>query len=60
MHAGSFDGTVFVWEQGSQAVVAALKDRGQPVLAAAWSPQGTPLVSCDNRGDLSFWRGAEE
>ena len=37
-------------------LVKALKPKGaQSVQACSWSPQGTPLVSCDKAGALTFW-----
>jgi hypothetical protein len=42
--AGSFDGSVFVWELAGGTVAATLRGSGtSPVLGAAWSPQ-VPLV----------------
>lgn len=29
---------------------------GQAVQAAAWSPQGGPLVSCNRQGSVTFWK----
>lgn len=38
--AGSFDGSVFVWELAGGTVAATLRGSGtSPVLGAAWSPQ---------------------
>ncbi|KAK9845276.1 hypothetical protein WJX81_001992 [Elliptochloris bilobata] len=56
--AGSSDGTVFIWEaERSGAVVRTLKDAGAAsVLCTAWSPQGTPLVSSDKAGRVTFWQ----
>lgn len=37
-------------------MVRALKEAGgQSIMATAWSPQGTPLVSCDKAGRITFW-----
>ena len=39
------------------AVVRTLKDAGAAsVLCTAWSPQGTPLVSSDKAGRVTFWQ----
>ena len=37
-----------------------LQDAGasRDVQATAWSPQGSPLVSCDKAGMLRFWRSS--
>lgn len=45
----------------ANAVVRTLREpRAQSVMAAAWSPQGTPLVSADKAGAITFWApGAE-
>jgi autophagy-related protein 16-1 len=56
---GSADGSVFVWNVEKSAVVAKLADMAQAVNACQWSPQGTPLVSCDKAGVVTFWRGTE-
>ncbi len=41
-------------------LVKTLKAAGsQSILASAWSPQGTPLVSCDKAGAVTFWAQAE-
>ena len=38
------------------AVVRTLREAsGQSMMAAAWSPQGTPLVSADKAGVVTFW-----
>lgn len=58
--AGSYDGTVFVWELARNTVVATLNGSGNaPVLGCSWSPQGSPLASCDSSGAISWWSGPE-
>ena len=31
----------------------------QSILATSWSPQGTPLLSCDKAGAVTFWVAQE-
>ena len=41
-------------------LVKTLKAAGsQSILTSAWSPQGSPLVSCDKAGAVTFWAPAE-
>jgi len=59
--AGSYDGTVFVWELARNTVVGTLTGGGTtPVLGCSWSPQGTPLASCDSSGAVCWWAGPDE
>lgn len=58
--AGSHDGTVFIWELGSNTVVKTLTGAGNtPVLDCSWNPQGCPLASCDSSGAVSWWEGPD-
>lgn len=43
-------------------LVKTLKEQGsaQIVQAACWSPQGTPLVSANKDGVVTFWQPAPE
>lgn len=39
-------------------VVKTVKDKGaHGILACSWSPQGTPLITTDRVGAMSFWEG---
>jgi len=41
-------------------LVKTLKVGGaQSILSCGWSPQGTPLVSCDKAGAVTFWAAQE-
>ena len=41
-------------------LVKTLKAAGaQSILASSWSPQGTPLMSCDKAGAVTFWAAQE-
>lgn len=43
------------------AVVKTLKEAGsQSIVATAWSPQGTPLVTGDKAGLITFWQPRED
>eukprot|EP00884_Botryococcus_braunii_P018248 jgi/Botrbrau1/5106/Bobra.0128s0017.1 len=55
--AGSGDGSLFVWEAQSGATAKTLRTGSHSVMATAWSPQGTPLVSGDKHGGITFWQG---
>ena len=42
-------------------LVKTLKYKGaQSVQASSWSPQGTPLGSCDKAGAVTFWAPSED
>ena len=46
--------------EGKGLLVKTLKAAGaQSILASSWSPQGTPLVSCDKAGAVTFWAAQE-
>ena len=42
-------------DRGNAVVRTLRQDGGQSVMAAAWSPQGTPLVTADKAGLVTFW-----
>lgn len=45
--AGSYDGTVFVWELARNTVVSTLNGAGNaPVLGCSWSPQASTSACC--------------
>lgn len=51
------DWMVGLQTEGGQ-IAKTVKQRGaQSVLASCWSPQGTPLVTSDRAGAISFWEG---
>ncbi|KAK9903907.1 hypothetical protein WJX75_000087 [Coccomyxa subellipsoidea] len=60
--AGSSTGAVFVWGTERGNLVKTLKEQGsaQIVQAACWSPQGTPLVSANKDGAVTFWQPTPE
>lgn len=58
------DGTVFVWDlhkPGASPLRLRLPGPGPhpPITAAAWSPQGLPLVTASKTGVVTFWQGEE-
>ncbi|KAL3161687.1 hypothetical protein ABBQ38_008786 [Trebouxia sp. C0009 RCD-2024] len=57
--AGSGNGSMFVWNMETAAVVRELKRPGaHPILASGWGPSGRPLVSCEKNGTVTFWGNA--
>jgi hypothetical protein len=45
-------------QTGTATVAKTVKEQGaQGILACSWSPQGTPLVTSDKAGAISFWEG---
>ncbi|KAK9863390.1 hypothetical protein WJX84_000187 [Apatococcus fuscideae] len=55
--AGSSSGALCIWEVEGASLATELRgSAGQAVQAAAWSPQGEPLVSCNRQGSITFWK----
>ncbi|BDA45707.1 Autophagy-related protein 16-1 [Coccomyxa sp. Obi] len=56
--AGSSTGSLFIWATENGKLVRTLREHGsaQIVQAACWSPQGTPLVSANKDGVVTFWQ----
>eukprot|EP01025_Chloroclados_australasicus_P043587 TRINITY_DN4675_c0_g1_i5.p1 TRINITY_DN4675_c0_g1~~TRINITY_DN4675_c0_g1_i5.p1 ORF type:complete len:572 (+),score=90.82 TRINITY_DN4675_c0_g1_i5:87-1718(+) len=53
--AGASDGKVYIWETETGECVKVLGQHNQSVVAVAWSPTGSKLVSADNKGIIKFW-----
>jgi WD40 repeat protein len=44
-----------LWAADSGELTAVLRGHGAAVSAAAWSPLGVPLASCDKNGVALLW-----
>ena len=53
--AGGADGAMHLWAADSGELTAVLRGHGAAVSAAAWSPLGVPLASCDKNGVALLW-----
>ena len=53
--AGSLDGSVYVWNVASGALVSTLKGPPHAVTALAWSPAGAPVAAAYKNGALLLW-----
>jgi WD40 repeat protein len=56
--SASLDGTVQVWDPATGAVARVYREHSGPVLAVAWSPDGTQLASGDGTGAVRVWSAA--
>jgi WD40 repeat protein len=55
--AGSSDGCVLIWNTQTTKVEKILKtsEQNSSVLSLAWHPQGSYLISCDNKKKAVIW-----
>ncbi|XP_005111845.1 autophagy-related protein 16-1 [Aplysia californica] len=52
---GSSDGSVYVWNLNKSRVERVLKEHSHTVVACAWNPSGTSLVSCEKGKKVVLW-----
>lgn len=53
--AGSSDGSLYVWNIEKSKVERVLKEHSHTVVACAWSPTGSTLVSCEKGKKVVVW-----
>jgi len=55
--AGGFNGRIFIWNAKNGKLQQVLNEAHSdlPVIAVAWSPLGTPLITCDKHSSIFFW-----
>ncbi|XP_057302347.1 autophagy-related protein 16-1-like [Hydractinia symbiolongicarpus] len=52
---GAYDGSVFVWNTKTNHLEKILKEHKNAVVATAWHPNGTCLLSCDKNKHVVLW-----
>jgi len=53
--SGSHSGEVFVWDTHTKSVQEVLKGHSCPVIAVAWKPRASGMVSVDTEGFMTIW-----
>ncbi|XP_065055783.1 autophagy-related protein 16-1-like [Rhopilema esculentum] len=52
---GSYDGGVYVWNARTDKLEKTLREHKSSVVACAWHPNGSSLVTCDRNKHLIMW-----
>ncbi|XP_071085065.1 autophagy-related protein 16-1-like [Haliotis cracherodii] len=53
--AGSNDGGLYIWNIGKNKVEKLLKEHSHAIMACAWNPIGSSLVSCERSRKVIYW-----
>jgi len=52
---GSYDGGVYVWNAKTNQLEKVLREHKSAVVATAWHPNGTCMLSCDKNKHIVLW-----